>query len=104
MVEDKFPARYRNYADVFNKITSDKLLDYKTKIDYDIVLKTENNLLFNLFYSIFLKQLELIKNYFENYFKKEFIVLITYSTRLQSCLLKSLERNNIFTLTIENLI
>ena len=74
LIENKLPARYRNYANVFNKIIFDKLLNHKTKIDHDIVLKTENNLLSNFFYNIFLEQLELIKDYFEDYFKKKFIV------------------------------
>ena len=44
-------------------------------MDYNIVLKEENNLTSSSLYSMLLKQLKLVKVYLEDHLKKDFIVL-----------------------------
>ena len=44
-------------------------------MDYNIVLKEENNLTLSLLYSMSLKQLKLVKTYLKDHLKKGFIVL-----------------------------
>ena len=59
---------------VFSKMASDQLPLLKDKMNYNIVLKEENNLILSSLYSMSLKQLKLVKAYLKDYLKKGFIV------------------------------
>ena len=55
-------------------MASDQLPLHKDKVDYNIVLKDENDLTSSSLYSMSLKQLKLVKAYLEDHLKKGFIV------------------------------
>ena len=74
MIKNRLPSQYWDFADVFSKVASDKLPLYKKKMDHDIVLKADNNLLPSPLYSISLEQLELVKEYLKDHLYKGFIV------------------------------
>ncbi len=73
-VKKKLPHQYWEFVEVFSKVASDQLLLHKEKVNYNIILKDENNLTSSPLYSMSLKQLELVKAYLEDHLKKGFIV------------------------------
>ena len=75
MIKNHLSSQYWEFTDVFSKAASDKLSEHKEKMNHDIMLKAENNLLLSLLYSIFLKYLKLVKKYLKDHLYKEFIVL-----------------------------
>ena len=73
-VKEKLPCQYWEFTEVFSKVASDQLPLHKNKVDHNIVLKDENNLILSPLYSMSLKQLKLVKTYLEDHLKKGFIV------------------------------
>ena len=74
MIKNRLPSQYWDFADVFSKVASDKLPLHKEKVDHDIVLEADNNLLPSPLYSMSLEQLELVKEYLKDHLYKGFIV------------------------------
>ena len=74
LVEEKLPATYKEFADVFSKAASDELPPRRHGVDHDIVLEAENNLAPSPLYSMSLEQLELVKDYLQDHLQRGFIV------------------------------
>ena len=90
-VKKKLPHQYWEFAEVFSKVASDQLPLHKEKVNYNIILKDENNLTSSPLYSMSLKQLELVKAYLEDHLKKGFIVPSNTSYASSVLFVKKLE-------------
>jgi hypothetical protein len=66
------PNIYKDFIDVFSKIESDKLPPHRS-YDYKITLENNNTLKYSPPYRISIKELEILKQYFLDNLKKDFI-------------------------------
>jgi hypothetical protein len=65
--------KYKDFADVFDKINADKLFEHDSQ---DHAINTKNKMLsFESVYNLSMIELELFKEYFDEFLIKEFIVL-----------------------------
>jgi hypothetical protein len=65
--------KYKDFADVFDKINANKLLKYNSQ---DHAINTKNKMLsFESMYNLSMIELELFKKYLDKFLTKEFIVL-----------------------------
>jgi hypothetical protein len=69
----KILKKYKDFADVFDKINVDKLLEHDSQ---DHTIDTKNKMLsFESIYNISMIELELFKKYLDEFLTKKFIVL-----------------------------
>jgi hypothetical protein len=67
--------KYKNFADVFDKINVDKLLEHDSQ---DHAINTKNKMLsFESMYNLLMIELELLKKYFDEFLTKRFIVFFS---------------------------
>jgi hypothetical protein len=65
--------KYKDFADVFDKVNVDKLLEHDSQ---DHAIDTKNKMLsFESMYNLSMIELELLKEYFDEFLTKRFIVL-----------------------------
>ncbi len=67
--------KYKDFADVFNKINANKLLEHDSQ---DHAINTKNKMSsFELMYNLSMTELELLREYLDEFLTKEFIVLFS---------------------------
>ena len=74
LIQEKLPAKYKKYKNIFLKTALDILPFYQEGVDHNIIFKEDNTLLPNLLYNISLDQLEMVKDYLKNHLNKGFII------------------------------
>jgi hypothetical protein len=66
------PEAYHDFINIFFKTASDLLSSHRS-YDHKIILEKENILIYNPLYKMFLKELEILKQYLINNLEKGFI-------------------------------
>jgi hypothetical protein len=71
----KIFEKYKNFADVFDKVNVDKLLEHDSQ---DHAIDTKNKMSsFESMYNLSMTELELLKKYFDEFLTKKFIVFFS---------------------------
>ncbi len=76
----KILEKYKDFAYVFDKVNANKLLEHDSQ---DHAINTKNKMFsFESMYNLSMTELELLKEYFDEFLTKEFIVLFVVRRRI----------------------
>jgi hypothetical protein len=79
----KILEKYKNFADVFDKVNVDKLFEHNSQ---NHAINTKSKMLsFELMYNLSMIELELFKKYLDEFLTKKFIVSLRRSSTHQFC-------------------